>query len=197
MRLISKNLLFMRSYVLFFLGFFILSGQAVFAQTKDQVLINPETSITWYDYPEAKLRALDKITAEATSFTVEVGKPIKFGKIYVKVPVCRKPPPIEKLDSAAFIQVWEKPLKDEPSKWVFSGWMFASSPSLSAMDHPIYDVWLLDCIGEQKTAGSETSQDDLDTKSDENIDGVIKDENKSSFESIIDSLSPNDQKEEH
>lgn len=98
------------------------------------------------DYPIVRLRSLDKTTARSKTFEVRVGSTVRFGSIYIKVQSCRKPPPIEKPESAAFLQVWENDLKTGEPKWVFSGWMFASSPALSAMDHPIYDVWVLDCI---------------------------------------------------
>lgn len=95
-------------------------------------------------YDAVKLRALDKITARTISFTVAVGETVKFGDVYIRPQTCKEPPPIEDPESAAFLQIWEKPSETE-SKWVFSGWMFASSPGLSAMDHPVYDVWVLDC----------------------------------------------------
>ncbi|GEM_PF-3573905 len=103
--------------------------------------------VSWYDYPEIELRALDKITARATTFKTRVGETVRFGDIYIKVQACRKPPAIEKLESAAFIQVWEQEAEAAQSRWVFSGWMFASNPALSAMDHVIYDVWVIQCIG--------------------------------------------------
>ncbi|MAQ71519.1 MAG: hypothetical protein CL565_04915 [Alphaproteobacteria bacterium] len=103
--------------------------------------------VSWYDYPEIELRALDKITARATTFKTRVGETVRFGDIYIKVQACRKPPAIEKMESAAFIQVWEQEAETAQSRWVFSGWMFASNPALSAMDHVIYDVWVIQCIG--------------------------------------------------
>ncbi len=105
------------------------------------------------DKPVVKLRAIDKITARTTTFQANVGSTVKFGSLYIKVQSCRKAPPIEQPESASFLQVWE--VKEEPgqaegqqgkAEWVFSGWMFASSPALSYMDHPIYDVWVLDCL---------------------------------------------------
>lgn len=95
-------------------------------------------------FPAVKLRALDKITARTVSFDVAVGETVKFGDIYIRPQICKEPPPIEDPESSAFLQIWEK--ADEGAKWNFSGWMFASSPALSAMDHPVYDVWVLDCI---------------------------------------------------
>ncbi len=108
------------------------------------------------DYPVVKLRSLDKITARTQVFEASVGKVVKFGSVYIKVQACRKSSELEKPEAAAFLQVWEIPKgqdakttdenNDNDAEWIFSGWMYASSPGLSAMDHPIYDVWVLDCL---------------------------------------------------
>ena len=82
------------------------------------------------------------------TFEASIGEILKFGPLYMKVQSCQKSSPIDEPESAAFIQVWEVD-KNEEAKWVFSGWMFASSPSLSPMDHPIYDVWVLDCLDDE------------------------------------------------
>ena len=97
------------------------------------------------EYPRVKLQSLDKVTAHTMTFEANIGDTLKFGPLYMKVLSCQKSSPIDEPESAAFIQVWEID-RNEESKWVFSGWMFASSPSLSPMDHPIYDVWVLDCL---------------------------------------------------
>lgn len=95
--------------------------------------------------PVVRLQSLDKVTARTMTFEVKVGSTVKFGPIYIKVQACRKAPPIDQPESASFLQIWEITPRGE-SKWIYSGWMFASSPALSAMDHPIYDVWVLDCL---------------------------------------------------
>lgn len=98
--------------------------------------------------PVVKLRSLDKITARTSTFQAAVGNTVKFGSLYVKARTCRKATPLENPESAAFLQIWEITPEGE-AEWVFSGWMFASSPGLSSMDHPIYDVWVLDCMEEK------------------------------------------------
>ncbi len=122
------------------------------------------------DHPIVKLRSLDKITARTQVFEANVGRTIKFGSIYIKVQACRKAPEFEQPESAAFLQIWEiPPVKDgeeEKAEWIFSGWMFASSPGLSAMDHPIYDVWVLDCMQaetgqDQSVQSEETAPEDI------------------------------------
>jgi len=110
--------------------------------------------LTYEDYPTIRLRSLDKITARTLTFDAQVGTIIKFGDIYIKIQACQKPPAVEKTESAAFLQIWEVDKVSQNSHWIFSGWMFASSPSLSGMDHPVYDVWVIDCLGkdpEQET----------------------------------------------
>lgn len=97
------------------------------------------------DYPVVRLQSLDKVSARTMTFEVRVGSTVKFGSIFIKVQSCRKSEPIDAPESASFLQVWEVPPGGD-SKWIFSGWMFASSPALSPMDHPIYDVWVLDCL---------------------------------------------------
>ena len=59
-------------------------------------------------------------------------------------------------EAAAFLQIWERKPHEDQSKWVFSGWMFSSNPALSAMDHPVYDVWVIDCKKSVTSAKSET-----------------------------------------
>jgi hypothetical protein len=102
------------------------------------------------DYPSVKLQGLDKSVGRTMTFEATVGSTIQYGPLFIKIHACRKAPPIEKPESAAFLQIWEVPPGEKKSEWVFSGWMFASSPALSAMDHPVYDVWVLDCIGKEE-----------------------------------------------
>lgn len=92
----------------------------------------------------ALLRGLDKVTGRVRSIEAPVGQPVRFGSLELLVQTCRERPPEETPESAAFLHVWEHP-PDRPAQEVFSGWMFASSPALNAMEHPVYDVWVLDC----------------------------------------------------
>ncbi|MEM6780617.1 MAG: DUF2155 domain-containing protein [Pseudomonadota bacterium] len=107
-------------------------------------------SATMQDFPVVKMQSLDKVTARTETFEAKVGTTIQFGPLYIRVQACRKSDPIDEPESAAFIQVWEVPPETGKSEWVFSGWMFASSPALSAMDHPVYDVWVLDCLEQDR-----------------------------------------------
>ena len=73
-----------------------------------------------------------------------VGETVRFGTLEIIARACDKRPPEEPPESAAFLDVWEL-RRGEPPTSVFRGWMYASSPALSALEHPVYDVWVLDC----------------------------------------------------
>lgn len=108
--------------------------------------------------PVVRLRTLDKITARTVTFEANVGATVKFRTIYIKIQACRKAPPVEQPEAASFLQIWEVD-PEKAAKWIFSGWMFASSPGLSSMDHPIYDVWVLDCLPEKTRQGQKEQQE--------------------------------------
>lgn len=109
------------------------------------------------DKKVAVLQGLDKITARTSTFTVPVGQAGGFGLLSVTVRACRKTPPIDPPESAAFVEIVEqKP--GEPAQRRFSGWMFASSPALSAMEHPVYDVWVVDCRNDSTSSSSSGAQ---------------------------------------
>jgi len=100
------------------------------------------------------LRALDKVTATTEDYTVVVGENLRYGSLDIKVRHCEKRPPEETPETFAFLQILAaRPKSDmdgtggeSESAKLFSGWMFASSPALSALDHPVYDIWVLDCL---------------------------------------------------
>ena len=94
--------------------------------------------------PIAVLRALDKITARVDEFEVTTSAPYHFGALTIELKSCRVTPPEVTPESVAFLQISELPNSGAVQS-VFSGWMFASSPSLSAMEHPVYDIWLMGC----------------------------------------------------
>lgn len=93
----------------------------------------------------ALLQGLDKVTARISSFEAPIGVEVKFGALDIVVRRCVKAPPEESPESAAFVEIREMRPEEAP-RALFSGWMFASSPALSALEHPVYDVWVKDCL---------------------------------------------------
>ncbi len=92
----------------------------------------------------AILQGLDKVTARVTTIQAPNNDPVQFGTLEIITRACRKHPPEETPESAAYLDIHDiKP--GEPAQRVFQGWMFASSPALSALEHSVYDIWVLDC----------------------------------------------------
>lgn len=114
------------------------------------------------------LRAMDKITARVSTITVPVGSSVKFGSLQITAKACDKHPPEEAPEASAFLDVVEEKPGEAPQSR-FDGWMFASSPALSALEHPVYDLWVLDCTDESpKDAaqpGKSTPSDSSTTES--------------------------------
>jgi hypothetical protein len=94
--------------------------------------------------PIAVFTGLDKITGVTTTFEVKVGEEKLFGGLTVKADVCYSRPITEEPKTTSFVEVTELEL-DKTRKKIFSGWMFAQSPGLNAVEHPVYDVWLINC----------------------------------------------------
>lgn len=117
---------------------------------------------TYQQQDRATLRALDKITGRSTDIEVLVGEPVVFGSLKVELKACYQTPPEEVPESAAFLSIDStqavavETMTDavdaervetvsEENPRLFSGWMFASSPGLNALEHPVYDVWVIRC----------------------------------------------------
>ena len=92
----------------------------------------------------AILQGLDKTTARVSTIEAPLDWPARFGTLQIVARACHKKPPTETPESAAFLEIVDiRP--DSAAVPVFTGWMFASSPAVSAMEHPVYDVWVIDC----------------------------------------------------
>jgi hypothetical protein len=101
----------------------------------------------WIDGKSVVVQGLDKITARITTLTTSIDAPLRFGTLELTVNRCAFRPPEEPPENVAFLTVFDR--GHDPSlapKPVFAGWMFSSSPAVSAMEHPVYDITLLKCL---------------------------------------------------
>lgn len=116
----------------------------------------------WAETGVARLEALDKVTGRVSVIDAAVGAPTRFGTLGIRVRACHRRPPELPPDSAALLRI-DEPRRGEPeARTLFSGWMFSSSPSLSALEHPVYDVIVLDCLeasGEAASASQSAAGD--------------------------------------
>ena len=101
------------------------------------------------------LRGLDKITARVSDLEVTLGKAVNFGNLEITARFCQKSAPEDPPESVAFLEITEHKPGETPVP-VFAGWMFSSSPTISAMEHPVYDIWVKECRGEPLRESSST-----------------------------------------
>ena len=109
--------------------------------------ISPVVAAEWIDGKSVVVQGLDKITARITTLTTSIDAPLRFGTLELTVNRCAFRPPEEPPENVAFLTVFDR--GHDPSlapKPVFAGWMFSSSPAVSAMEHPVYDITLLKCL---------------------------------------------------
>src|SRR5487761_2722412 len=102
---------------------------------------------------KASFSGLDKITGRIINFDEDIGETVQFGALRVKTDACYTRPATEATNTDAFVEVDEITLQGEVKR-IFSGWMFAASPGLHGVEHPIYDLWLTDCKGPDATVVS-------------------------------------------
>ncbi len=104
------------------------------------------------------LRGLDRITARVTDMEIALGETRRFGRLAILPRICYTRPPEEPPETSAFLEITElRPGESQPTP-LFTGWMFASSPALSAMEHAVYDVWVIACKTAEPEAPSEKDE---------------------------------------
>jgi len=94
---------------------------------------------------ESILGALNKVSGKISKIKIEDNDQTNFGTLKIIVRACKKSLPEDPPENSAFIQIWDMKI-DKEDKKIFSGWMFSSSPSISTVNHAVYDVWVIDCI---------------------------------------------------
>ncbi len=110
----------------------------------------------------AVFSGLDKITGRIISFEVATNETVQFGSLQITERVCYTRPPTEAPQTDTFVEVDEIDA-DNNTKRIFTGWMFAASPGLHALDHPVYDIWLTDCKGNTQVIASPPSTAETET----------------------------------
>jgi hypothetical protein len=105
----------------------------------------------------AVFAALDKVTARTSKFEVKLNETAQFGALKVTPRACYTRPPTEQPKTTSFVEVDEIEL-DGKEKRIFTGWMFAESPGLNAVEHPVFDVWLTDCQKPKDSVAAQQQQ---------------------------------------
>lgn len=111
--------------------------------------------------PTAVFAGLDKITGRIISFEAAVDETVQFGSLQLTTRVCYSRPEYEKPQTTTFVEV-EDVSNDNQFKRIFGGWMYAESPGLHAIEHPVYDIWLTECKGGTQIIKSPPEQDEVE-----------------------------------
>ena len=127
----------------------------------------------WLETNSARLEALDKVTGRTTRIETRIAVPVRFGTLDIVVRACHKRPPESPPDSAGFLDVVERRGETDSAQPVFTGWMFAASPGLSTLEHPVYDVIVLECF---TAADYDDGDDDIAIDSQESGEGSVASE---------------------
>lgn len=98
-------------------------------------------------YTHVKLQGLNKVTARTSELQAPIGVVTRFGNLEVIPRACRQSAPEERPENTALLEIWELKPNESPKR-IFNGWMFSSSPSLSALEHAVYDIVMLECLTE-------------------------------------------------
>ncbi|MCC3860097.1 DUF2155 domain-containing protein [Pseudemcibacter aquimaris] len=119
------------------------------------ILLLFPASLMAQEVPVVTLGALNKITAKLETIEVVQDQTVKFGTMEITMRTCSSNPPEETPESVAFLEIVDLGHSGEANE-VFKGWMFASSPAVSSLEHAVYDVWVTDCRIVDPSASSES-----------------------------------------
>ena len=92
-----------------------------------------------------EIKILDKVSSKTSQITLDINKEIKFENLIIKVLKCKNSEFDDNPEVTAYIQVKDVTNNDKDDVFVFNDWMFSSSPSIIPFDHPVYDLWLVNC----------------------------------------------------
>ena len=121
--------------------------KAVIVAILSPLVITISANAEWIKGHTVKLQALDKITARISTIEIPVGSPHQYGALQITIHSCTTRPPTMAPENAALIEIRSVDHNNVVSEVpIFQGWMFASSPGLNALEHPVYDVSVLACI---------------------------------------------------
>ena len=131
----------------------------IFVITSDKLAISQTSFRNSFPFLEnnklAVLQGLDKVTARISTLYVRINENVHFGTLSINVRACFKTPPTEPPESIAFLEI-HKIIGGKQVAKLFSGWMYSSSPALSALEHAVYDVWGVDCTNSLNSSGAKS-----------------------------------------
>lgn len=150
----KKNSLFLLFLIFSFnsysenMDMFLRDLQKTDVSIEEKNLIKNQPTDRFVDY--AKLQALNKTTGESIVLEVKIGDKVKFGDLEIEALKCWKSYPEERIENKLLLKIYEKKKKSFTKERIFYGWFFSSSPSVSSLEHSLYDVKLITCYNLEK-----------------------------------------------
>ncbi|MEO8651187.1 MAG: DUF2155 domain-containing protein [Hyphomicrobiaceae bacterium] len=131
------------------------AGLMPIAATLAGVLVTPSAAQAQrIENNTAVFAALDKVTARIRRLEAPLGKTEEFGALRITARACYSRPPTETPKTSTFVEI-DEVLRDGKVQRIFTGWMFAESPGLNALQHPVFDLWLTECASPSRTAATQ------------------------------------------
>lgn len=124
----------------------------------------------------ALMQAMDKLTGRVNKITIPVNSKVSFGDFSLVLRACKKNPPEETPENFAFVDVTDKSFGTDEYN-IFRGWMLSSAPGINAIEHPIYDVWLLECVDSDNNSVEILSKEELDRRDNLPTKGFMQGQN--------------------
>ena len=128
----KKNILLGKTKIINFLYFIFL-------------LLSFNLSSFAYEVNFVEIKILDKISSKTSQLSLKIGEENNFENLIIKILKCKNSEFDDNPEITAYMQVQDITLKNNDKVFVFNGWTFSSSPSVSLFDHPVYDIWLIKC----------------------------------------------------
>ena len=124
----------------------------------------------------ALMQAMDKVTGRVNKITVPVNTKVTYGDFSLVLRSCKKRPAEETPENFAFVDVTDKSFGSEEYN-IFRGWILSSAPGINAIEHPIYDIWLLECIDSENADAKVLSKEELDARDNLPTKGFLQEKN--------------------
>jgi hypothetical protein len=113
---------------------------------------------------EARIQALDKVTTHISTMVTPLEEAIRFRNLEITLLKCWKSPPEEEPENKALLSIHEY-IPGEDKKEIFRGWIFSSSPAISTLEHPVYDITLLECLDKEEAKSDEENKEEVESSS--------------------------------
>ncbi len=108
------------------------------------ISFSPPLFSQYIENTKAEIKILDKITAKVETFEIDVNDSLNFNSLFVEIFACYKNPPEDIPENFVLLKIYDKIINSKDQA-IYQGWMISSSPSTTPLEHPIYDLWLVEC----------------------------------------------------